>query len=283
MVQLTLNSKNLNTTLLMYFWMGQKKGMKIASFFSGCGGLDLGFTNAGFKLVFANDNWKGCKETFELNHKIKVDTRSIADVKPSEVPDVVGFVGGPPCQSWSESGARRGIDDARGQLFFDYIRILKTKKPAFFLAENVSGMLAKRHSDAFKFIIKRFNDAGYRVEPPQLLNAKDYDVPQDRKRVFFVGYRKDLNIKFKFPEKSKYSCRGPLLFSLKRISKYCIVFLWYSRDRHIEVIYGKERKSLETDQKIQVRIFLFGPYGHCDVLPALPSGRAGDLHVVPQA
>ena len=62
--------------------------MKIASFFSGAGGLDLGFTNAGFELAYANDNWKGCWETFENNHGIKIDKRSIVDVRPEDIPDV---------------------------------------------------------------------------------------------------------------------------------------------------------------------------------------------------
>ena len=92
--------------------------MKIASFFSGAGGLDLGFTNAGFNLAFANDNWEGCWETFEKNHQTKIDRRSIADVKSNEIPEVDGIIGGPPCQSWSLAGAMRGIKDNRGQLFF---------------------------------------------------------------------------------------------------------------------------------------------------------------------
>ena len=99
--------------------------MKIASFFSGVGGLDLGFTNAGFELVFANDNWKGCWETFEKNHGIKIDKRSIVNVKPEDIPDVVGFVGGPPCQSWSLAGRMKGINDPRGKLFWNYVELIE--------------------------------------------------------------------------------------------------------------------------------------------------------------
>ena len=110
--------------------------------------------------------------------------------------NVDGIIGGPPCQSWSEAGALRGIEDARGQLFFDYIRILKEFKPKFFLAENVSGMLANRHSEAVKNIISLFNDAGYDVTLT-LVNAKDYGVAQERKRVFYIGFRKDLELVFR--------------------------------------------------------------------------------------
>lgn len=119
------------------------------------------------------------------------------------MPDADGFIGGPPCQSWSEAGAGRGINDERGQLFHDYIRLLKDKQPKFFLAENVSGILHPKHSEAFTNIIKEFENAGYEISQ-KLLNANDYDVPQDRLRVIIIGYRKDLKKKFEFPEPQKY-------------------------------------------------------------------------------
>lgn len=188
--------------------------MKIASFFSGAGGLDLGFTNAGFELAYANDNWKGCWETFEKNHGIKIDRRSIVDVKPEEIPDVVGFIGGPPCQSWSEAGAQRGIADKRGRLFFEYIRVLRDKKPLFFLAENVSGILHAKHKEALKTIIQQFKDAGYMVRYA-LLNAKYYGIPQDRKRVFFIGYHKKMNKSFSFFANTKISTLKDAIWDLK--------------------------------------------------------------------
>ena len=177
--------------------------MRISSFFTGAGGLDLGFKNAGAQILYANEFDKSIWSTFERNFTKKsntfLDKRSITDVNADEVPDCDGIIGGPPCQSWSEAGALRGIEDKRGQLFFDFIRILKAKKPKFFLAENVSGMLAKRHSEALKNIIKLFEKSGYNVTY-KLLNTSDFGVPQDRKRVIFVGYRKDLKIKYVHPE-----------------------------------------------------------------------------------
>ena len=92
--------------------------MKIISLFSGCGGLDLGFENVGFKLVYANDNDKATWETFEKNHKLEIDKRSITEVKSEELPEAEGILGGPPCQSWSLAGAMRGINDSRGKLFY---------------------------------------------------------------------------------------------------------------------------------------------------------------------
>lgn len=174
--------------------------MKLISLFSGAGGLDLGFEKAGFEISMANEFDRGIWDTYEKNHKAPLIKGDIRDLKESDFPDEVdGIIGGPPCQSWSEAGALRGINDSRGRLFFDYIRILKEKQPKFFLAENVSGMLANRHSEAVKNIVSQFEKCGYDVTIT-LVNAADYGVPQDRKRVFYIGFRKDLHINFKFPE-----------------------------------------------------------------------------------
>ena len=177
--------------------------MKVISLFSGCGGLDLGFEKAGFEIPVANEFDKTIWETFKVNHpKTHLIENDIRSIKESEFPDEAdGIIGGPPCQSWSEAGALRGINDERGQLFFDYIRILKSKQPKFFLAENVCGMLANRHSEAVQNILKLFEECGYDVSLT-LVNAKDYGVAQERKRVFYIGFRKDLHIKFVFPQGS---------------------------------------------------------------------------------
>lgn len=176
--------------------------MQLVSFFSGAGGLDLGFANAGFDVQWANEYDSDIWATFAHNHPDTVlDRRSITELATDEVPDCDGIIGGPPCQSWSAAGALRGVEDKRGQLFFDFIRILEAKQPLFFLAENVAGMLAPRHREALGQIKKMFAGAGKGyVLSFQMLNAADYSVPQDRKRVFFVGYRKDLGLKFQFPE-----------------------------------------------------------------------------------
>ena len=175
--------------------------MKIVSLFSGAGGLDKGFEAAGFKTIWANEYDKDIWETYEKNFpETKLDKRSISKIPSDEIPECDGIIGGPPCQSWSEAGSLRGIEDHRGQLFFEFIRVLRDKKPKFFLAENVSGMLALRHADALKNIKELFIDSGYNLSF-SLLNAVDYGVPQDRKRIFFVGIRKDLEISFNFPDK----------------------------------------------------------------------------------
>ena len=174
--------------------------MNIISLFSGAGGLDLGFLKAGFNIICANEFDKNIWATYEKNHKATLIKCDIKALNAENLPDCDGIIGGPPCQSWSEAGAKRGIDDDRGKLFYEYIRILKAKKPKFFLAENVSGMLSSRHKDAVENIILNFKNIGYDVFI-KLLNAKDYGVAQDRKRLFFVGFRQDLSVKnFDFPK-----------------------------------------------------------------------------------
>lgn len=178
--------------------------MNILSLFSGCGGLDLGFERAGFSIPVANEFDPAIYETFKANHPkthlVEGDVRQITkeNILPFVKGDIDGIIGGPPCQSWSEAGSLKGIEDARGQLFFDYIRLLREIRPKFFLAENVSGMLADRHSIAVQNILNLFEQSGYDVSLT-LVNAKDYGVAEERKRVFYIGFRKDLEIRFRFP------------------------------------------------------------------------------------
>lgn len=177
------------------------KNYRIVSLFSGCGGLDLGFKKAGFSTIYANEYDKTIWETYQYNFKeTTLDTRDIRNIVSSDIPDCDGIIGGPPCQSWSEAGSLGGINDARGKLFFEYIRIIKEKKPLFFLAENVSGILHKRNKESFNIILTELQKLGYRVKY-MLLNAKYYNVPQDRKRVFIVGFFNNIN--FEFPKQNK--------------------------------------------------------------------------------
>jgi len=219
--------------------------MNIISLFSGAGGLDIGFEEAGFETIWANEFDKSIWETFEKNFEgTFLDRRSIKDIPSNEIPDADGIIGGPPCQSWSEAGRLKGIKDNRGQLFFEFIRILRDKKPKFFLAENVSGMLASRHADALNSIKELFRESGY-ILSFKLLNSVDYGIPQDRKRVFFIGIRNDLNFKYQFP-KAKLS---------KQVLKDCI---WDIKD---EAIPAKSKQHSNFRQcKIDNHEYMIGGF-----------------------
>jgi DNA (cytosine-5)-methyltransferase 1 len=108
------------------------RGMKLLSFFAGAGGLDLGFQKAGFEVLWANEYDRQIWKTYEQNHPDTVlDRRSITEIEASELPDCDGIIGGPPCQSWSAAGKLRGINDPRGKLFYEFIRILREKNLSF--------------------------------------------------------------------------------------------------------------------------------------------------------
>ena len=161
--------------------------MKLVSLFSGCGGLDYGFEKAGYDVIWANEIDKTITSTYKANHKnTSLETRDIRELLNSDIPDCDGIIGGPPCQSWSEGGKGRGIDDERGKLFLDYIRIVCDKQPKFFLIENVKGILEDKHSEAFNMFLRRLYEADYDVTYA-LVNCADYRIPQDRFRVFIMG------------------------------------------------------------------------------------------------
>lgn len=174
--------------------------LKTVALFAGCGGLDLGFENAGFNIIWANDNNKKIEETYKYNHKdAELIIKSLVDIKSEDIPECDIIIGGPPCQSWSLAGAMKGKEDSRGKLFYEYVRVIKDKRPKAFVAENVKGIVSKAHIESFNEIVSMFKDAGYTVTY-KLLNAKNYGVPQDRERVFVVGVRNELNISYEFPE-----------------------------------------------------------------------------------
>jgi DNA (cytosine-5)-methyltransferase 1 len=184
----------------------------LVSLFAGAGGLDLGFEKAGFHTIWANEYDKNITPSFRnYFQNTELDQRSISQIESHDIPIADGVIGGPPCQSWSEAGAKRGISDARGQLFHQYVRVIKHVKPLFFVAENVHGIIHQRNIEAFRNILEMLCECGYSVTW-KLLNASDYGVPQDRERVFVVGYRGDLGLTFEFPEplKTKITLRDAI-------------------------------------------------------------------------
>lgn len=170
--------------------------------FSGCGGLDLGFKKSGFRINYASDYADFLEETYNLNHDTKINIEDIRDIKYEKLPDSDGIVGGPPCQSWSLAGNLKGTDDERGAVFYNYIELIKNKRPNFFVAENVPGIISKSNIDEFKDIIEKFEDIGYNVKYKKM-NSAYYNVPQSRKRVIIVGIRDDIDYNYEFPVPSE--------------------------------------------------------------------------------
>jgi DNA (cytosine-5)-methyltransferase 1 len=176
----------------------------IASFFAGVGGIDLGFElTKQAHTIYANEMDPYPIQTFEANFPIKVDQRDICDVKASEVPNIDIILGGFPCQAFSIAGYRKGFEDekGRGTLFFEILRIIKAKKPKAILLENVKNLVGHDKGNTFRVILEALKDAGYHVKYA-VLNAMEYgDIPQNRERIYIVGFRtKKAFEKFTFPE-----------------------------------------------------------------------------------
>jgi len=161
--------------------------MKFISLFAGVGGFDLALERLGHECVYANDIDKYCKIVYDHNFKTKLDNRSITDVTTEEIPDHELLVCGFPCQSFSIAGKRGGFSDTRGTLFFDIARILKAKQPRLFILENVKGLLSHDSGNTFKTIVTTLDELRYDLQW-QVLNSKNFGVPQNRERVFIVGH-----------------------------------------------------------------------------------------------
>lgn len=188
---------------------------RLVSLFSGCGGMDKGFENAGFCRVWANDFDKDAQAVFRLNLG-EIDGRDITTVPVEDIPECDILTAGFPCQPFSNAGNRRGVFDERGELYLECLRIIECKRPKVVLFENVKGLLSSKHQSGKKLIdvIKEdLENIGYRVNY-KVVNASDYGVPQNRERMILVGFRNDLNKEFVFPpvqgDKTKLTLRHVL-------------------------------------------------------------------------
>lgn len=180
----------------------KEKRFKVVSLFSGCGGLDLGFINAGFEVIWANDFFPDAVETYKRNIGNHITLGDITKIPSSEIPDNFDILlGGFPCQGFSIANKKRSMEDERNFLYKEMLRIVKDKKPAFFLAENVKGLLSMHDGKVIEMIVNDFKKIGYDVDY-RLVNSADYGVPQVRERVLIMGNR--LGTKNKFPPSTHY-------------------------------------------------------------------------------
>lgn len=177
--------------------------IRLATMFSGIGAIEYALKRLKIlnEIVFASDNDKFVKESYFANYAID-STQWYDDVKDIKGEKYINkidlLVGGSPCQSFSMIGKRKGFQDTRGTLFYDFARVIKKSQPKVFIYENVKGLLNHDKGNTFKTIKSSFDELGYKYFY-KLLDAKDYGIPQHRQRIFVVGF-KDNSIKFDFPE-----------------------------------------------------------------------------------
>lgn len=205
------------------------KKIRIASFFSGCGGMDLGaiggfnyldkrYKKNKVEIIYSMDFDAKVCNLYNLNFKHKIIYQDIRKIKVNDIPDHDILTGGFPCQSFSISAQnpkRLGYKDEKGQLFFELCKILSVKSPRFFIAENVKGILSANKKEAFPLIIKNFEECGYHVKY-KLINSSHFGVPQKRERVFIIGFKYKIDYdKFEFPKEVSLSNPIPLKYALE--------------------------------------------------------------------
>src|SRR3989344_7125230 len=190
--------------------------LKVISLFSGAGGMDIGFEDAGFKIKVAVESDPACCQTLKVNlPKLKIIQDLIENVPSTEILRKAGLkpletalvIGGPPCQPFSLAGKRGGLNDAKGHLFKEFARVVRDTLPVGFVLENVKGLVNWDHGRAKAALIEEFTKpVSYKGKTYQykvkleILNAKDFGVPQNRERMFLVGNRVDVD--FQFPTRT---------------------------------------------------------------------------------
>ncbi|NLJ97186.1 MAG: DNA cytosine methyltransferase [Clostridiales bacterium] len=197
--------------------------MKVASFFAGVGGIDVGFEKAGFKVIWANEYDKHAASTYKLNFNNELIVDDIKNVNTNDIPDFDVMLAGFPCQAFSVAGYRKGFEDERGNLFFELERVFKEKKPQIIFLENVKNLVGHDNGNTFRVILDSLKSAGYHVKK-EVLNACDYgNLPQNRERIYIVAFLDEKVYKeFEFPEPIEltHTLRDYIDYDIKQDDKY---------------------------------------------------------------
>lgn len=253
----------------------------VAAFFSGVGGIELGFKQTGkFRVVYANEFDKNAQLTYEANHTeedIFFDTRDIHEVKTSEVPKSDVIVGGFPCQAFSIAGYRKGFDDDRGDLFFELLRIIKNNKPRAIFIENVKNMVTHDHGNTFKIIREALTMNGYYIKW-KVMNGKEYgNVPQNRERIYIVGFRSKeafLNFTFPSPIPLKKNLTDVINFSEKVAERY-----YYKKGK--QPFYDKLEEAVTKQETVYQWRRQYVRENKSGVVPTLTANMGTGGHNVP--
>lgn len=173
--------------------------MKIFDLFSGCGGFRLAAELNGFESVGYSEINKYAIEFYNNVFEGETNYGDATKIETSTLPDFDLLCAGFPCQSFSVAGKRRGFNDTRGTMFFEVLRVLKDKRPRYFILENVKGLLSHDNGQTFKIILKSLTDLGFYAIEWALLNSRHFSVPQNRERIFIIGYPREYGAGKIFP------------------------------------------------------------------------------------
>ena len=232
--------------------------INIASTFSGIGAFEAALNKLGIdhKIVFACDNDKFCKESYLANYKIDNENwyDDVKDIDGHNYANKIDILtGGTPCQSFSMVGKRKGFEDTRGTLFYDFARLIKEVQPKCFIFENVKGLKSHDKGKTWSRIIEVLSNEdqlNYDVHP-MVLNARDYGIPQNRERVFIVGF-KEKQSKFKEPEKIELNSTMQDFLQDNFESKYFLPekgIDFVTKDKNIKKRYTQINGDIQLCQK----------------------------------
>ncbi|GAA7379253.1 DNA cytosine methyltransferase [Helicobacter pylori] len=222
--------------------------MKVASLFSGIGGLDLGFIQNSFEIVWANDFDKYAVETYKTNIGQNIVLGDI-EIEKDHICGHDILIGGFPCQPFSTLGSLQGFEDKRGTLFFTICEIIKKYRPKIVVLENVKNLINHNKGESFKRILFELNELDYQVNY-DILNTLDFGIPQQRNRVFIVALRKNsfTNLEFIFPAKT--SCK---ISALDLLDKQ-VELKYFISQRMIKTILGRGTKGYIVEPSIDTPI-----------------------------
>ncbi len=253
-----------------------KHELRTIDLFAGVGGIRLGFENAGFKTVFANDFEPQCKNTYDINFRdSKLVVEDIRKIGIDDLPKFDFLLGGFPCQAFSIAGYRQGFDDkkGRGNLFFDITRILEARKPEGFLLENVKNLKSHDGGKTFKIIEEALKDLGYHVKI-KVLNTMEYgNIPQNRERIYIVGFKNKLySDRFEFPSPVKLTTKITDLIETDVPEKY-----YYNS----KPLFEKLKNSIKEEGKIYQWRRQYVRENKSGVCPTLTANMGTGGHNVP--
>lgn len=254
---------------------------KCASFFAGVGGIDMGFEKTGFfKTVYANEFDPYPVKTYEKNFDLKVDCRDINFVKPDEIPDFDIMLAGFPCQAFSIAGNQQGFDDSkgRGTLFFELMRIIKSKQPKIVFLENVKNLVSHDSGRTFQVITDELKKENYFVKYA-VLNAMEYgNIPQNRERIYIVAFKDKneyKNFDFPMPIRLETKLDDIIDFEKKFDDKYYYVSGKYKGD-----IYEKLVEAMDDDRAVYQWRRKYARKNKSGVVPTLTANQGEGGHNV---
>lgn len=248
--ELTVNEPQLNMFFAEQNWVEKKftnpeAKIRLATMFSGIGSIEhaLERLNLKHEIVFACDNDKHVKDSYFANYEISNDSwyNDVYKINGEKYKGQIDIlVGGSPCQSFSMVGKRKGFEDTRGTLFYEFARVVKESQPKVFIFENVKGLINHDKGNTFEVIKETFKELGYNFKY-QLLNSKNFGIPQHRERIFVIGFRDD-SVNFDFPESI------PLEYKMQDFLEDYIDTKYYLKEKGVKFVTSTKNRNKRYTQ-----------------------------------